>query len=370
MARYFVAIDDAPRAIDAYRHVLERSPESHADRVALAELLAHGDHTLKSAREELLRVLGSDLRHAPAYRLLVSVYQRSGDLDRAARVSTMLALLGYAEASDRPPTFRANVKRGSLSEELRRARMLPQLVQSPYTEVLHAVRETLDQVYGVPPIQEAVPAGAIADPAFKVCVIDVQRLFGINAEVYVAKNVPGGVVTFESPKPTVVIDANFVARPDGERRFLLGRAFEPLRGGYALTMRLSESQRAEVGHLLLELMKPDGERELQVQEFVRALPRKTLKSLERVVGMQPGATVDGWFDALQQAADRAGLLACDDVGASARMLAQLGGEELAVSPDGAVALGQIVGGADLVRFFLSDAYHELRATLDASSGRL
>ena len=146
MARFFVAIDDRSRAVDAYRQVLARAPESHDDRVAAAELLAVGDNTLNLAREELLLVLGSDLRHAPAYRLLVSVYQRSGDLDRAARVGTMLALLGYAEATDRPPTFRANVKRGSLSEELRRTRLLPPPVLGAYTEALAAVRETLDEV--------------------------------------------------------------------------------------------------------------------------------------------------------------------------------------------------------------------------------
>jgi hypothetical protein len=34
-----------------------------------------------------------------------------------------------------------------------------------------------------------------------------------------------------------------------------------------------------------------------------------------------------------------------------------------------VALGQVVGGAELVRFFLSDAYHELRLALGDPVGR-
>ena len=116
--------------------------------------------------------------------------------------------------------------------------------------------------------------------------------------------------------------------------------------------RLRAAQRAEVGHLLDQLIKPESEREAQVQEFVQRLPRKAAKAVERLQGLAPGASIDGWFAALGQAADRAGLLACDDVGAAARMLARLGGEELAVSPDGAVALGQVAGGAELVRFFL------------------
>ena len=104
------------------------------------------------------------------------------------------------------------------------------------------------------------------------------------------------------------------------------------------------------------------------QDFVRALPRKAAKAVERLQGMAAGASVDGWFAALGQAADRAGLLACDDVGAAARMLAKLGGEEL--PEGGALALGQIPGVAELVRFYLSDAYHELRTALGDPGGRL
>jgi hypothetical protein len=50
------------------------------------------------------------------------------------------------------------------------------------------------------------------------------------------------------------------------------------------------------------------------------------------------------------------------------MLARLGGEEL--PEGGALALGQIPGVAELVRFYLSDAYHELRTTLGDPGGRL
>ena len=75
--------------------------------------------------------------------------------------------------------------------------------------------------------------------------------------------------------------------------------------------------------------------------------------------------------------DRAGLAACDDVGAAARVLVRLGGGELvAIGPGdgragdgGAVALGAVPGGAELVRYFLSDAYHRLRSTLVEDAGK-
>ena len=52
-----------------------------------------------------------------------------------------------------------------------------------------------------------------------------------------AQQVPGGVMLFDAPQPTVLVAGLARRAPDGERRFLLGRAFEPLRGGYALAHR-------------------------------------------------------------------------------------------------------------------------------------
>jgi len=368
-ARFFVALGENARAVETYRAVLAKMPDSHDDRVALAELLASSPQSMAVAREELMLVLNADLRHVPGYRLLGQVYHRAGELERSSRVLTMLNLLGYADAGDRPPTFRATVKRGALSEELRRARLLPPPVLGAYTEALIAVRETLDDVYPGPQIEGAVPASGMNDPSLKVCIVDAQRLFGVTAEVFVAPSVPGGILLFDVPKPTIFLQASLIESAEGERRFLLGRAFEPLRGGYALTNRLrTAAQRGEVGHLLEQLIKPDAEREAQAQDFVRALPRKAAKAVERLQGMAAGASIEGWFVSLGQAADRAGLLACDDVGAAARMLAKLGGEELAEG--GALALGQVPGVAELVRFYLSDAYHELRTTLGDPGARL
>ena len=315
-------------------------------------------------------MLGSDLRHAPAYRLLVSVYQRSGDLDRAARVGTMLSLLGYAEATDRPPTFRANVKRGSLSEELRRTRLLPPPVLGAYTEALAAVRETLDEVYGVPAVHDAMPASAVHDPGFKVCVVDAQRLFGVTADVYVAQQVPGGVVHVRlaqadgdhrggvrrASRRRAALPARARVRA-AARRLRAGDA--PARGAAGRGRPPARSARSSPRRSASSRCRSSSRRCRERRRRRWSACRGSRRARRSKVGSRARA-----------GGDRAGLLACDDVGAAARMLARLGGEELAVSPDGAVALGQVAGGAELVRFFLSDAYHELRSTLGDPTGRL
>ncbi|MSP60684.1 MAG: hypothetical protein EXR72_10150 [Myxococcales bacterium] len=363
LARFHVGQGDLAGAVDLYRQILS-SPTPGADnpddRVALATLYARDPQTRQLAREELYVVLSRDLRHAPAYRLLMQIYARAGHSERAARVGSILQLLGYAGPDEEVTAWQGRIRRGSLGEAQRRALLLPPLVIGAYTEALQAVREPLEAAYPPPNLGELT---AVSDPAFRVCVVDVQRLLGVEAEVLLGRHVPGGAMSFESPRRAVVLDASLAARPDRERRFLLGRALEPLRGGYAMPLRLRPTQRAELGHLLDQLLRPPADREPQVRELVDQLPKKSVRAVEKLAGLSTGGTITAWYAAVEESCDRAGLLACDDLAASVAMLARLSGEELALASDGSVTLGQVAGDAALVRFFLSDAYHELRATL-------
>src|SRR5207247_6429356 len=132
-------------------------------------------------------------------------------------------------------------------------------------------------------------------------------------------------VAFDIRQPVAVIDESYLAGPESERRFVLGRALEPLRGGYALLMRLGPGEREAVGGLLTQLLGPEEARDPATLEFTRSLPRKLQKALERLAGSGQGPQAGPWLAALQVAADRAGLLACDDMAAAARVLVRMGG---------------------------------------------
>src|SRR5262249_58155277 len=99
LARILLASGDRPAAIEAYRGILNIEPEGANDRVALAEIYAVDDP--QRAISELRKVLDRDIHHAPAYRLLASFYNRTGDIERAHRVLTALDLLGFGEEADR-----------------------------------------------------------------------------------------------------------------------------------------------------------------------------------------------------------------------------------------------------------------------------
>jgi hypothetical protein len=61
-------------------------------------------------------------------------------------------------------------------------------------------------------------------------------------------------------------------------------------------------------------------------------------------------------------AKRAGLVACDDFAAAIWMVARQAGENVD-SHDDTVALGSVLGGPDLVGFYLSDQYQMIRDLL-------
>jgi hypothetical protein len=137
-----------------------------------------------------------------------------------------------------------------------------------------------------------------------------------------------------------------------------------------LILRLGPRERGDVGALLWQLARPEPERDPAANDFAKSLPRKAQKALEKLAGSAPPPDPGLWVAGLQSASDRAGLLACDDVAAAARVLVRIGGSDLAVGADGAVALGAVPGGAEMVRYYLGEEYHRLRSALTSEGGRL
>ena len=369
LARILLASGDRPAAIEAYRGILGVD-DSPPDRVALAEIYAIDDPA--KAISELRKVVDRDIHHAPAYRLLASFYTRVGEPERANRSLTVMEQLGFAEESDLGTAAKVRAAlpyhpvRRALDDEMRLRLLATAAARDPFGEVLTAASTELATLYPPPPLGEnLVPVQAMDDPGLKVAVADVARLAAVEAEVFVGERVPGLVAMVAAPRRLVVIDRSLAAEGDGPRRFLLGWAFEALRGGYAFLHHLGRRQRSELGNFMKSLLMPESERPGPTNEFVKTLPKRAQKVLERHQGW--GRDVDGdvWIDGMLGTAKRGGLLASDDFAAATWMIARLTGEML-LSHDATVALGAVLGGADLVRFYLSDDYQRLREYLTAS----
>lgn len=369
LARILLASGDRPAAIEAYRGILGVD-DSPPDRVALAEIYAIDDPG--KAISELRKVVDRDIHNAMAYRLLSSYYTRVGEPERAARALTVMEQLGFAEESDRGAAAKVRASlpyhpmRRALDDEMRMRLLVTTAARDPFGEVLAAAAAELGGLYPPPMLGEnLIPVQGMDDPGLKVAVADIARLDAIEAEVFVGERVPGLVALVAAPRRLVVIDRSLVGEGDGPRRFLLGWAFEALRGGYAFLHHLGRRQRSELGNFMKSLLLPEGERPAPTNEFVKGLSKRAQKVIERHQNWGRDVDGDAWIDGMLGTAKRGGLLACDDFAAATWMIARLTGEML-LSHDATVALGAVLGGADLVRFYLSDDYQRLRDYLTAA----
>jgi tetratricopeptide (TPR) repeat protein len=364
LARILLSSGDRPAAIEAYRGILNVEPDGASDRVALAEIYAVDDP--QRAISELRKVLDRDIHHAPAYRLLASYYNRTGDTERATRVLTALDLLGFAEETDRQTMMRLRASRHSkpllrsLDPENRERMLINDAPSEPLGEVWHAFSEQITSLVAQPSLGENVMPAEGVDKRVSHLAGEVGALFDIEPQLFVGDRVPGLLAVTAYPNQIVVIDRTLLAEQDQPLRFLFGYAYEAIRGGYAALLQLGARQRRELAQLLRGLLS-DVEPTGSAADLMNNADDERAKILERHAGtrdLDPGA----WIDNMLACAKRGGLVACDDFAAAIWAVARLSGELLATHDD-TVALGAVLGGPDLVRFYLSDNYQLIRDLL-------
>ncbi len=364
LARILLASGDRPAAIEAYRGILNVEPDGASDRVALAEIYAVDDP--QRAIGELRKVLERDIHHAPAYRLLASFYSRTGDVERANRVLTALDLLGFAEEADRQTMARLRASRQtqplrrSLDEQNRERLMANTAPREPLGEVWTAFAEEITALVAQPSLGENVVPAEGADARLLQIAGEVAQLFEVDPEIFVGEKVPGLLAVTAFPRQIVVVDSSLLTEKDLPLRFMFGYAFEAIRGGYAALLQLGARQRRELGQLLRALISEVEPTGIAAEMMANANVRQA-KVLERHAGTRDLDT-GMWIDNMLACAKRAGLVACDDFAAGIWMVARLAGE-LLESHDDTVALGAVLGGPDLVRFYLSDNYQLIRDLL-------
>lgn len=432
--------------------------ETLDDRVALADLRLHKLNDPVGARRELLRVVKRDLRHGPVYPLLIEAYERLTEPARAQRTRELTWLLGYGgpegvAGRGQPLAGRSGaalLHGGTLTAELRQKNLLPRaLTDSRLLDLLLAMREGIDHLFPVPwplPFDTMPLASGPTTAEFRGCLANMERLFGFAKDsvmVLVAQHVPGFVQSLTvhqpnrpAPLQVIVLAVSALLRPDAELRYLLGRALEPLSCGYASFLRLSDSEVERVVRLATALLSPPEDFEQSTQEFWQLLPPAAQQSIVAIrvaraapnkdsaesapihapvgssAALSASLSIQDCLSALPLCADRAGLLAADDIVATINMMARAQGQDLDTSVPGltgltalptlnselakrrqaeaeagaearagtraseapdpldansGILLGQVFGGAELARYYLSDSYHELSTALGGAA---
>lgn len=338
------------------------------DRISLAEVQLHSIGDTHQAEQALQFVLDQDLRCAAAYPLLSEVYDRRNEQVRARRVRTVSALLGYTPTEKRPQ--RSGGYRGSLSEELRQRLLVPGTLRGSLTvDLLQAMVPGLLKLF--PPTWpwpvETTPAAKVPDSGFQSAISEVLRLFSVEAEVVIAHQVPGTALALELPtgRKVALLDQSVLAMADSERRFLLGQMLDALRGGYATLLRLSPSELLQTSRLMSMLLLPPAEQPPESREFFQLLPKRSQQVFERAAQSRPPQTVVEVVSSFGLCSERAGLLAADDIATAVQVMVRLQGDDAAALSDvpSGLVLGLAPNGSELVRYFLSDTFHELTQTL-------
>jgi hypothetical protein len=252
--------------------------------------------------------------------------------------------------------------RRGLDEANRERLLATTAAREPLGEIWTALAEEITNFVAQPSLGENLaPAEHGADVRLLHIAGEVGNLFDCDADVFVADKVPGLVAVTAFPRRLIVIDRSLLTEEDLPLRFLFGYALEAIRGGYAALLQLGARQRTELAQLLRALVTDVEEATGAAAEIINSASPRAQKILERHAGtrdLDPGA----WIDSMLACAKRAGLVACDDFHAAIWMVARQAGENLG-SHDDTVALGSVLGGPDLVRFYLSDQYQMIRDLL-------
>ena len=113
------------------------------------------------------------------------------------------------------------------------------------------------------------------------------------------------------------------------------------------------------------LLLPTAEQPPESREFMQLLPRRSQQIFERAAQIRPTQTVAEVVSSFAICAERAGLMAADDIATAVQVMVRMQGEDVAALGEGAsgLVLGHAPPGAELVRYFLSDTFHELTLTL-------
>jgi len=249
-----------------------------------------------------------------------------------------------------------------LDDDARVRLLITQAAREPLGELFDALAQELSAVIVQPALGlNLQPAVAAGDARLLALATEIATLYQTEAEVFLGDKVPGLAAVTAFPRRLLVIDRSLLAESDVALRFLFGYAFEAIRGGYATLLQLGARQRRELSNLLRALITPDPELTGTAADLLGGVSSHAQKIIERhsrIRDVDPGA----WIDGMIACAKRAGLVACDDFHAAIWMAALLSGEKLA-SHHATVALGSVLGGPDLVRYYLSDNYQQLRNLL-------
>ena len=380
------SLTDPHRAVTTWREIIELDPHNIAAHAALAELYGRDSASIGLAIEAHRNLLTLEPARVDSLHALFRMWESLRQLDKAFCVAGELVFLKsandaetafFSEGRNRLPTdFRGGLGTADLDE------LHHPGARGPVMDVLRAIGDQFLKLY--PPQLELAGIDRKSDKlkgdhALARAVGSVATLFGVDDfDVFQARR---GLIFLETTDPlSVCIGADVVRRFNlREQRFLYARAALGLHDKCALLRKVSPGELADVLGSSVRIHQPtfDGlgrRNEEQSKQLRRAYSRKALKLLEEpadAVASGGKLAIEPLTQAIAFSFDRAGLLACADVGLGLALVLR---EEGAAQPkaDSVEAIATVIEEREdlreLMAFGLSDEFFRLRQRIGVSLG--
>lgn len=315
------------------------------------------------------------------FRSLARIFQRQGDADRAYSACGVLIHLGEADL-DEQLTYQqfapeVAVRPGQPLDKDAWQVLLPPHVDPAAAALLAAVAPAacagrVEQLRVRKQLPRLAPADRQDTEQTTVSAVRtvgwVSKLFGIPVpDVYIgAHEVPGGIAVVPAVEPSVVLSPSILSgRAPGELAFLFARELVHLHltsrllAFFPTLEELKELVTIAVGVRLRDKTQLPAGVERAARELALRLDSAQSTALTKALGLlaDEGGQLDllGWLRGVEQAACRAGLLACGNLTVAARVLSL---DRHAVA--GMTAAERV---RDLVPFSVSEGYSGLRRQL-------
>jgi tetratricopeptide (TPR) repeat protein len=367
---------DSKGASLAFEKALEADPSRRGLREVLLERWGNEpghDDTVRSHRMVLLM---DEPLHVPSLRAMAAIEERRGAPDKGRRFLELLAVAGGLADDER-----IRLGQTAPSERLEDGPM-GTLDEGDHELMAHPDANAMAEMFRVlwegtaperaPDLESfGVGPGDRVSPveksdlalAYSTC---AKALGNRKTGLFVKKD-PGytSVDVVAHPPTAIIVGPEFVhGRSIADVRFLLGRALETARPEYVLAAALSRDDFTKLFAAILRAFHPrHSRRRLEVNNeapgqsrdeeaamWKRQLPYKVAKRLAELFAEKADTSFSSarWRRGVQHTANRAGLVACGDMIAAARVLTAEGDQEAI---------------HELARFAASDDYLALRIKL-------
>ncbi len=368
---------DPARALAELELLVSENPDDVDARGLLAEALSAGDDTLDRATAHLVALVALDPFAAEPLRRLCDVSRRMGAWDRAWQLAVWLGVLGEAGPAeqstltmltDRVVRWPVRPLDAALRLRLRSPREVPML-----DELLVVVARALPRLFGAPP---TVPTREVNTAELEATARRCGHCLGVDDVRVLTDRTLGDAVRYtDTWPPMLVFGAGAVDRfGAAEHAFLVARGIEL--GTRRLAGIVAWEWRA-VRSLLETLVCLDGWRpaegtgpgedeiEQRLEQVAGLLDPRMQRALEARLPdlrrMLPGLDVGAALTAIEETADRVGLLCAGSIAPAVAVLRRLGTEPPGGTP--AERLAGVPRIRALARWLVDDELYALRAEL-------